>query len=228
MKKLSLIFGIAFFATALLTSCKDESGVFVEQLYTNAQKETAIKECLKTSADSAVNHLCKADGFYGTSYRIDYSPLQNSLIDTLSRHGYGDMVDSLILFTNRLAESCGGQILPALKTAIDSLSITDYDALINGGHNAITQYFSLLKHNYLNSAFQTPVSVRMNLYGVNETWSGMLQQYYHYSTVPLNFDLQNYIVEKMLDDVLQEMGVEEGLIRTDSTHRNEKTALLGK
>ena len=223
--------GITLFVGALLTSCNDDSGVYVEQLYTNAQKRLAITTCLKTSADSALNHLCDNNGYYDYlfgQYRINYAPLQNSLFDTLSNHGYGYLTDSLILSTNRLASSCKSQISTSITEAIDSLEIVDYDALIKGSTSAITDYFELLKYNHLKSAFQSPVSIRLSIYHVTEVWNEMVQRYAQYATTPLNFDLQNYIVEEMLDGILEEMRIEEALIRTDSTHRNEKTALLGE
>lgn len=230
MKKLSIILGLALFAAVTLFSCKDESGVFVEQLYTNSQKEKAIKDCLRASADSALNHLCAPDGFYtynGNVYRIDYASLQSSLFDTLGRHGYGNLADSLILFSNRLAESCKSQLAPSFTTAIDTLEIIDYDGLINGESNAITKFFETYSYRYLRSAFQTPVAIRMGLYNVTPVWNDMLQKYAQYTSVPLNFDVQNYIVEKMLDGLLQEMTLEEALIRTDSTHRSESMEMLG-
>ena len=222
--------GMFLFAAVALFSCKDDSGEFVEQLYTNSQKEKAIKSCLRASADTALNHLCVTDGFYNynnAAYRIDYGPLQSSLFDTLGRHGFGDLADSLILYTNRLAESCKAQLAPLFTTAIDSLEVFDYDALVYGDKNTITRFFETYKYQYLRSAFQTPVSIRMSIFRVTPVWNEMIQKYSQYTVVPLNFDIQNYVVEKMLDGLLQEMAVEEALIRTDSTHRNENTELLG-
>jgi len=230
MKKLRILFGMVALAAVMFTSCKDESGLYVEQLYTNAQMETAIKTCLRTSADSAVNHLCVPNGYYNyneAAYRIDYASLQSSLFDTLRNHNYGDLGDSLIVFTNRLAENCGGQVLPALKAAIDSLKITDYQTLVDGDMT-ITHYFELYKYSTVKSAMQSPVSIRMSLFGVSETWNEMLQKYYQYTNVPLNFDLQNYIVEKMLDGILKEMAIEEENIRTDPEHRTDVTEMLAK
>ncbi len=231
MKKLNIILGMILLAAVSLFSCKDESGDYVEQLYTNSQKEKAIKDCLKASADSALNHLCVPNGFYNYNdgvYRIDYAPLRNSLFDTLGRHGYGDLSDSLIRYTNRLAESCKAQLAPSFTSAIDTLEIFDYDALINGEIDAITKYFETYKYRFLKSAFQTPVSIRMGIYNVTPVWNEMLQKYSQYTTEPLNFDIQNYVVEKMLDGLLQEMRVEEELIRTDSAHRSESMELFGK
>ena len=231
MKKLNLIFGLAILSVVLLTSCNDETGQFVEQLHTNAQKNTAIKACLKVSADSALNHLCNNNGFYDYQdglYRIDYAPLHNSLFDTLENHGYGYLADTLIKNTNLLAASCKAQFASPLTEAIDSLKIIDYDALIHGDGTPITDYFEIYKYGYLKSAFQQPVAIRMDLYNVSGTWALMVNKYIQFTNTPLNFDIQNYIVEKILDDVLEEMRVEEELIRSDSTHRNESTQLFGK
>ncbi len=232
MKKLSIILVMTVMTAVALFSCKDESGEFVEQLYTNAQKETAIKECLKSSADSAINHLCTPGGFSNYNngaYRIDYRPLQNSMFDSLSHYGWGALAaDSLIRLTNRMAEDCGAQIRPAFVSAIDSLEIVDYNALINGDEGAITHYFEIYKYNELKSAIRTPVAVRMDVYGVTDLWNSMWQLYVSHCPVPVNFDIQNYVVEKMLDGLLQEMRLEEGYIRADSTHRSESMELLGK
>ena len=231
MKKLNIILGVVLFAAMIMVSCDDKSGEFVEQLHTNNQKSTAIKGCLKLSVDSALNHLCENNGFYeylDGQYRINFASLQSSLFDTLSNHGYGYLADTLILNANRLAASCKAQLNSPLTEAIDSLEIVDYDALLHGDGTPITDYFELYKYRYLKSAFQSPVSIRMNLYNVTPVWNEMVQKYAQYTSTPLNFDIQNYIVEKMLEDVLEEMRVEETFIRSDSTHRNEATALFGK
>lgn len=230
MKKLRILFGMVALAALMFTACNDETDTYVEQLYTNAQLETAIKTCLRTSADSAVNHLCVPDGYssYNDSvYRIDYASLQSSLFDTLRNHNFGDLGDSLVVYTNRLAESCGGQVLPILKSAIDSLTITNHKNLVEG-EPTITHYFELFEYNIIKAAMQSPVSIRMNLFRVNETWTAMLQKYYQYTNIPINFDIQNYIVDKMLDGILQEMAIEEENIRTDPDHRTDTTEPLAE
>ena len=229
MKKLSITL-LAIFAAVTFFSCKDESGAYVEQLYTDAQKENAILACLDACVDTALAHLCVEDGFYSyndETYRIDYAPLQNSLFDTLQNHGYGDLIDTLILRTNRLAESCGSPINSALHAAIDSLNISDYDALVKGGDDAITRYFELYEYRYLKAAFKSPVSVRVPVFHVSDIWNEMVQRYMQYTSTPLNFDLQEYIVEEMLESILSEMAVEEALVRSDSTHRTDAMELLG-
>lgn len=210
-----------------VSSCNDISGEYVEQLYTDSQKEKAVKACLTTSADSALNHIFKYDGFYGNeAYRIDFAPLRSSLFDTLDKHGAGFMTDSLILKVNRLAEGCGQQLAPYVKKAIDTLVVIDPEYLLKGHSTAITDYFKLNQSQFLKSSFQTPVAIRMNLLGINSLWSSMHQEYNKYATNPLNFDIQNYVIERMLDGIYAEMGIEEALIRQDTSHRDADTKLF--
>lgn len=66
----------------------------------------------------------------------------------------------------------------------------------------------------------------MNLLGINSLWSSMHQEYNKYATSPLNFDIQNYVIERMLDGIYAEMGIEEALIRQDTSHRDADTKLF--
>ena len=228
MKKLKIVC-LAMFAAVMLFSCKDTTGDYVEQLYSNNQKEQAIKACLQASADTASAHLFVVDGFYAYNdsvYRIDFAPVQNTLFSVLTDNGYGYLVDSLIRSVNRLAESCGGQVTPSLKAAVDSLKILNYDALVKGGDDAITSYYEMYEYKYLKSAVSIAVSVRMEVYNVSGLWAMMLNKYIQYTNTPLNFDIQNYVVESMLAAIFQEMRLEEGLIRTDPDHCTEDMAIL--
>lgn len=227
MRKLKTLC-LAILAVVTLASCNDTSGDFVEQLHTNFQKETAIKACLTLSADSAVSHLFVTGGFQESDHKIDYAMLSTSLFDTLVTHGYGQLVDSLVATTNRMAESCGGQVEPILKSAIDTLTIFNPDLLLEGEDDAITHYFDMLEHAYLKSNIHSPVSIRMNLFNVNAIWTEMLQIYHRYTDIPLNFDLQSYIVESMITAILTEMSAEEKNIRTDIEHRTDDTELFAE
>ena len=61
----------------------------------------------------------------------------------------------------------------------------------------------------------------MGIYNVTPVWNEMLQKYSQYTAEPLNFDIQNYIVETMLYDILEEMSTEEYNIRTNIDHRTD-------
>ena len=228
MKKIKILLS-ALIVAWTMTSCVDNSGQYVGQLYTTAQKNAAVKDCLVQCSDSALNHLFTDNGFYNYNngaYRIDYSTLAAALMDTLSQHGFGYLNDSLIKATNHLATNCRSSMSDALIAAINSMEYWDYDGLIGGNDDAITQYFKKFKNDDLKAALQTPVSIRMNVFNVNNIWNEMVAQYYSICGTPVGADVQGYIINKMLDGVYSEMMEEEYLIRTDTTHQNENTILF--
>lgn len=229
MKKLKIL-SIFVLAIALFCSCEDNTGTYVGRIFTNNEMETAFHTCLTASADSAISHLCSSDGFYNFNdgaYRIDYSSLQHSVFDTLMNHQLGYLSDSLILCTNRLAESCNAQVSSAFKSAIKSMTYTDHESLMNGGDHAITDYFELYKRRDLEDSLKSPVGIRLNIYGVNTAWASVVNAYNNYNSTPINIDLQGYIIDKMLDGIFEEMRIEEYNIRTDSAHRVTGDSILG-
>ena len=228
MKKIKILLATLIVAWTM-TSCVDNSGQYVGQLYTTAQKHAAVNDCLVQSKDSALNHLFTNNGFYNYNngaYRIDYSTVAAALMDTLSQHGLGFLNDSLILATNQLATNCRSAMSDALTTAIKEMEYWDYDGLIGGEDGAITQYFKKFKNDDLKAALQSPVSIRMNVFNVNSIWNEMVARYYSICGTPVGTDVQGYIINKMLDGVYSEMMEEEHLIRTDTTHQNENTILF--
>lgn len=225
MKKIKLIL-IAVTACFFMASCNDESGTYVNQLYTNAQKEGAVKSCLTQSKDSVLNHLFENNGFYNYDngyYRIDFN---QSIFDTLSAYNLGYLKDTLVVLTNRLASSCYANMSEALTNAINGMVYWNPDSLIYGGTNAITNYFKMCKKDELKAAMQSPVSIRMNVYNVTETWNTILNQYRNICNVPVSIDLQNNIIDQMLNAVFEEMSIEEYNIRTDTTHQDEYTKIF--
>ena len=100
-----LYFFCLMLLTLMMVSCKDDSGEFIEQYYTNAQLTSALRTCLTASKDTALSILCVPDGFNGSdTYRVtlpdntDFRTLANILAD----QGKSDLADTL---TVRASES---------------------------------------------------------------------------------------------------------------------------
>ncbi|MBR4918635.1 MAG: DUF4197 family protein [Bacteroidales bacterium] len=228
MKKFQFLC-LAVLCAMFFSSCKDDSGTYAEQLFTNSEKAAAVKACLNSSLDTAVAHLCTSGGFSEYKdglYMLDFSA-NRSMMDTLAAHGFGNLSDSLIFHANRMAESCNSVVKTAFEDAIDNLVVYDYDALIKGGDYAITDYFAEMKSNTLKDAMRSQVQIRMNVFGVDNSWNEMANQYYQITNQPVTYDVQGYILEKMLNGILEEMRCEEYMIRNDETHRVSADSLLG-
>ena len=219
-------------AAFFVQSCVDESGEYVRQMYSNSQKETAFITCLTTASDSAINHLCVANGFSqyeNGQYSINYDDLQSSVFQMLRENAQGYLADSLIFLSNLVAENCNPQVMtPIFKEAIGSLVYYNHDALIKGDSTAITDYFVRFKDADMKAGLQSPVSIRMNLFGVNDCCDQIVARYYQLGGGSISFDVQNYIIDKMLKGLYEEMRIEEVNIRTDSTHRASADSLLAR
>ncbi len=229
MKKIRILC-LAVLGLALFSACHDNTGTYADNLYTNGQKANAIKTCLESSLDTAVTYLCKADGFSAYKdgiYKIDFASNQ-AMIDTLAAHGHGNLTDSLVVFTNGMAESCYSVAKTAFSDAITNLVVYDYDELIKGESPAITNYFAKMQKSTVCEAMRSQVAIRMGIFKVNDVWDEMVGTYYTITGKPVSFDVQSYILDKMVDGILEEMRCEEYLIRTDSTHRVEDNRLLGE
>lgn len=227
MKKINLILWV-FVALVFACSCEDQTGEYVEHIYNNAQKEAAIRGCLNSSIDTAAKHLFVSGGFMqNDEYRIDYSTLNNTVFATLNEHGAGYLADSLILNTNRLAESCHGFLASIMKNTVKELTIADYNGLIYGDSTSITDYYAMVKYMALRDSLQSPIDIRMSVFSVKNLWGDIMTQYNNYNNTPVSFDVRNYIIDNMLQAIFAEMRKEEAKIRVDTSHCDANTTLFG-
>ncbi len=229
MKKTEILL-LAVLATALVSSCEDKSGTFAEQCYTNTEKNKTIYNCLDTCLDVAVNNLCKLNGYsqYDEGvYKIDFAPISH-VLDTLSEHQQGWLADSLVFYSNRMAESSGTVVRDAFSNAINKLVVYNPDELLDGNTALITAYFKQMKYKDIESAFAAPISVRISVFEVGYWLDEVMRQYYSITNKPVSFDLQAYLTERMMDGIFEEMSKEEILTRTDTLHRFTGSDLLNR
>ncbi len=209
-----------FLFPILLWSCKDTSGDYIEQIYTNEEMNSAIKSCLTVTKDTAINHLCILNGFNeNEEYRIDFPTALQPVSDSLVAHGMGYLMDSLVLKINRSCEMNGNTMTSTFNTVISSIAVTNPETLINGSNSAITDY---MKTNYaltLQVALLESFTSQLNTTGALSCLNEIMTEYYNLGGGMINLDLPQYVTNQCLLKVFSEMAVEENLIRTDSQHR---------
>lgn len=226
MKKIKIL-SLVLVSLFLVCSCEDNTGEYVDYAFTNSEKSEAIKGCLNSSVDTACAHLFQTDGFYGDEqYKMDYNQLNSTIFSVLNDHGYSYLVDSLVLKTNRMSESCNSVVGNIFKNTIKKLMIVDFDGLVNGDSTAITDYFAMMKYRDLRDSLQSPVGIRMSVFQVSDIWNEILTRYNEYDNTPVTFDVKNYIVDNLVESMLSEMRKEEVWVRKDTTHQNESTELF--
>lgn len=220
MKKLYLFCLILL--PLMMVSCKDDSGDFIEQYYTDAELTSALRTCLTTAKDTALNRICVADGLNGSdTYRItlpdnaDFRALAAAL-DSLNK---SDLTDSLIIRLNRAGEQSGNELSAAFNSTISSLTFPDPSPLVHTtAYDAATAYFITNCGTAIQSSAATILSEQMQATGASATWTE-IQSAYHTATASFfNYDITSHATTSLLNAIYTEMAKEEKLIRTDSTH----------
>ena len=236
MKKFQfLLLGLMAF---MMVSCEDTSGDFIANQLTYTQMENAFSDCLSLSTTKAVEYLCPENelgyalgyGFYeyeSQAYRITLPNTARAIVDSLTVHGKGALIGTMVLHINRAAEASGSAIGKAFSDARSGLTYTNHQSMVTTSNTrALTSYFKTQCYNQIRQSLQTPVQLKLNEKGVQAEWNQILSEYYTYNPQPVSLDLYGHIVDKMLEGIFTEMGKAETLIRTDATWQTTENLVL--
>ena len=220
MKKLYLFCLILL--PLMMVSCKDDSGEFIEQYYTNAELTSALRTCLTTAKDTALNRLCVTDGLNGSeTYRIvlpdnaDFRALTAAL-DSLNK---SYLTDTLVNRLNRAGEQSGNALSASFNSTISSLTFPDPSSLVySTTYDAATAYFKVQCGNAMQSSATSILSEKMQSTGASATWNEIQTAYHTANNAFFNYDITSYTATNLLNAIYTEMAKEEKLIRTDATH----------
>lgn len=217
MKKLTFIL-IAILAVCTW-SCQDDSGEYIEHLYTDSELSKAATSCLTVAKDTAVAHICITNGM--EAYRITFpnSGSYRAIRDTLANLNRSDLLDTLYNRINRACELMGDDATNALKSHIDALTFNEPYNLIYGPKDTISSYFNLYCGSKVRSSLTSALNVQFANTGATSTWNEIINLYNNNSTSPISIDLCDFVLVNFTDAIVTEMGKEEALIRSDSTHR---------
>lgn len=220
MKKLYIICLILF--PLVMVSCKDDSGDFIEQYYTDAQLTSSLRTCLTAAKDTALNRICVPDGLNGSeNYRIilpDNSEFR-ALADALAAQGKSDLADSIVCQLNRACEQSGNALSSTFNTSIASLTFPNPSSIVyTSTRNAATTYFKTQCGPSVQASATSIVAEQMQYTGAAATWAEMQSTYHTAYNTFLNYDITSYSVTSLLTAIYTEMEKEEELIRTDTTH----------
>ena len=222
MKKLYLFCLILL--PLMLVSCKDNSDDFIEQYYTNAELTSALRTCLTTAKDTALNILCVPDGLNGSeSYRIvlpDNADFR-ALAEILAAQDKSELTDSLINQLNRAGEQSGNALSATFNSAISSLTFDDPSSLVyTTTYDAATTYFKTQCGPAMQSSAASIIAEQMQSTGAAATWTEIQSAYHTANAAFFNYDITTYTATALLSSIYSEMAKEEKLIRTDTTHAN--------
>lgn len=221
-----------FAATALvvtMSSCDVLSTVQANLPITEAEAAQGIRQALDKGVNEGVSYLNRTDGFFGNAaYKLLMPPEAQRIENTLRTIGMGSLVDRAILSINRAAEDAVGEAKPIFADAIRQMTIADAINIVKGADNAATEYFRQRTSQALVNAF-TPV-VKTSLDKVNATkyYGDVINAYNALPTTinKVNPDLANYVVNRAVTALFDQVAKEEANIRANPVART--TELLKK
>ena len=226
---------------AIFSACKDNSDDFVEQLFTDAQISSALKQCADSVAMKTCNTLCIVDttgqeklGYYyyeSKSYRIELPNDMKQIADTLKEYGFQNKVDSLIFIINRAAEQCGNRITQFWKPVINDITFPKPNSILHGGNSAITDFLKANKQSEFVAALVSSIlSEQFTALNVDAAWSQLQAKYVEitgsYSPTPLGIITPT--AQQMVAGFFKKMALEEAEIRTNKTLQGNPNGLLYK
>jgi len=220
----------------IFSSCRDKSGEFVEQLFTDDQISAALRQCIDSTSFKTCNLLCMVDtveqqiGYFyydSKSYRIKL--IAEPITDTLIAHGYEDEIDSLIYFLNRAAEQCGNSITQFWTSVIKDITFPSPYSVLHGGDSAITEYVKATKQSeFVANLVSSVLFVRLNELDVFNRWNSLQEKYSEIigSFSPSPIDITNATAQQMVAGFFRKMAIEEDAIRKDPSLRGSQSGLL--
>ncbi len=185
-----------------------------------------LREALRVATDRTVVSTSKLDGFLGNALIRIVMPEQFEVAaKTLRAVGFGKQVDELEIGMNRAAERAAGEATEVFLNAITQMTLEDAFSILNGGDNAVTNYFRSRTEESLHERFKPIVTEKMSEIGLYKVYNGLTD---YYNKLPLvttpALDLDEYVTQHALKGLFTVLGQEEKRIRTDPLART--TALL--
>jgi hypothetical protein len=224
--------------TIIFFSCIDDSGKFEEQIFTNEQITTALRECIRVTTDSTTRALCVVDtldreqgfSYYNAkAYRIGLPLPANQLIDTLTEYGLGDTLDTLVMNINRAAEKCGNRITQFWDPIIKNITFHNPNKTLHVKNSAITddvknnyqiEFVNILRNFTLKEQFQDLDIILI--------WNGLQDEYRKITGSYTSIDLLESSVQQMVDGYFKMMALMEEAVRTKPELRGDDKGWLFK
>ncbi len=177
----------------------------------------ALAATLEKGATSAVSLLGQPGGFLDNPLvRIPLPKQLDKAAQYLKMAGKGKQVDELVTSMNRAAESAVPLGQKALVDAVKAMSVDDARAIIGGGDNAVTSFFSTKTRASLTESFLPVVSQTTDKVGAVKAYNKVADKAAQLGLIkPEQASVQQYVTGKTLDGLFAMIGAEERKIRQD-------------
>ncbi len=205
---------------------------------TEGEVVSGLKRALQIGAETAVSDLGVTDAFYkNAAYKILLPKEAQAIVQhkdnpLLQAAGIDKLINDAEKSMNRAAEKAVIKAKPIFVDAITTMSIQDAFGILSEGDTAATHYLRNKTYQQLYEAFKPEVSKTLNqpLYqgiSTQKSWEQLTSAYNQVAMfIPdwnqINTSLDDYVTEKALNALFEEVKKEESKIRKDPAARVEE------
>lgn len=185
-----------------------------------------LRQALDVGMQRTTKELSAPGGFADDpDVRIELPRQLRGLASSLREVGLGDKVDEFEASMNLAAEQAAAQALPIFSSAIASISLEDAFSILKGPDDAATRYLEAQTSDSLQAAFRPAIESAMRDVGLFQAYLEIVELYdaIPFSRLP-KLDLEDYVADKTMKGLFEELAKEEARIRQDPAARS--TALL--
>ncbi len=192
-----------------------------------ADISAGLKEALTLGAEKGCADLAKHDGFFKNAARkIAMPPEAQKIESTLRSMGLNQLADAFILSLNRAAEDACKTAAPILLQAIKEMTVTDGLSILRGNERAATDYLRSKTQDQLTEQFKPTIQASLATVQATKYWDQLNKAYQAipFSNKRMNPNLADYVTEKALQGIFDEIALQEKEIRSNPVART--SALL--
>ena len=185
--------------------------------FSSKDATAALRVALDKGAEVAVSQLGANNGFLNNEkVRIGLPSPLDQAAPVLQAMGRGQQLQQLTESMNHAAEQAVSLARPLLSKAIKDMSVQDAAGILQGGDNAVTEYFARKTREPLTAQFQPVVNRSLEKLSVTQRYNDLAGKAQQFGLLKgQGGTLQDHVTNKALDALFMVIGEEERKIRQD-------------
>ena len=185
--------------------------------FSSKDATAALRAALDKGAEVAVSQLGANNGFLNNEkVRIGLPSTLDKAAPLLQAMGRGQQLQQLTESMNHAAEQAVSLARPLLSKAIKDMSVQDAAGILQGGDNAVTEYFARKTRAPLTAQFQPVVNRSLEKLSVTQRYNDLAGKAQQFGLLKgQGGTLQDHVTNKALDALFMVIGEEERKIRQD-------------
>lgn len=185
--------------------------------FSSKDATAALRAALDKGVQVAVSQLGANNGFLNNDkVRIGLPAPLDQAAPVLQAMGRGQQLQQLTESMNHAAEQAVSLARPLLSKAIKDMSVQDAAGILQGGDNAVTEYFARKTRDPLTAQFQPIVNRSLEKLSVTQRYNDLAGKASRFGLLQgQGGTLQDHVTNKALDALFMVIGEEERKIRQD-------------